>query len=292
MNEEDENIHNHEENEPEKFSDDPEEQLRIENELLRLQLQAETGADIHQLEDVPPEVEHAFLNNILAFERQLDSMDEISIFKMLGEPADFKPAEQLNDTEVETELERLVLLLREKSIEVDYGMEYPARLKYKFITEELFQHETQQFDIPDMVNHFIYEEFHPNHKLAIQGIAEEFLDMWLAKKLDDQSFIFGKEMVSLHHKTYSKAQFLTVVQHIFDAYLSLDNGSYEIEEIAFEENADHIEGALGYAEGHIRYQVTLESREEQLIEAPFKLYVVYAGGYWELINVVMPGLEL
>jgi hypothetical protein len=277
----------------EKFSDDPEEQLRIENDLLRLKLQAETGADLHHLEDVPPEVEHAFLNNILAFERQLDSVEEVSIFKILGEPSDFRSESDLDDEEVEAELERLTELMTENRIEVDYGMEYPARLKYKFITEELFLHETQRFDIPDMVNHYIYEEFHPNHKLTIEGIAEDFLEMWLSKSIDEESFIFGKELVSKDHGVYSKPQFFSIIHNIFDAYLSFDNGQYKITVISFEEVNDGTEvRGLGFAEGMIRYDATLESKEVQYIDEPFKIYMVQADMDWEIMSMVMPGLEL
>ena len=292
MNTEDENIDRQGEEEPEKFSDDPEEQLRIENELLRLQLQAETGADIQQLEDVPPEVENAFLNNILAFERQLDTIEEVSIYKILGEPKDFKAEGELSDEEIAKELERLEVFMREHNIEVDYGTEYPARLKYKFITEELFLHETQQFDIPEMVNHFIYEEFHPNHRLTIEGITEDFLDMWLNRKMDESSYIFGNEFLSPDNVIYSKEQFFSHIHHIFDAYLSFEDGSYSITAISFDEMNDVNLKGLGHSEGTIRYHATLESREEQVIEAPFKIYLAWVNGYWEIMNVMMPGLEL
>lgn len=280
------------EGEEERFSDDPEEQLRIENELLRLQLQAETGADIHRLEDVPPEVENAFLNNILAFERQLDNVEEVSIYKILGEPKDFKEAEALSDAQIEKELERLETFMRDKHIEVDYGQEYPARLKYKFITEELFQHETQQFDIPEMVNHFIYEEFHPNHKLTIEGITEDFLEMWLDRRLDEDSFIFSDTLLSHSGKTYSKAQFFGLVRHVFDAYLSFDNGAYDIRQITFDEPAGENAIGEGFSEGMIRYEATLESKETEMTEAPFRLDMIFVNNYWEIVRITMPGLVL
>lgn len=291
MNNENENLENNEEEEP--FSDDPEEQLRIENDLLRLKLQAETGADLHQLEDVSPEVEHAFLNNILAFERQLDSVEEVSIFSMLGEPADFRNESELSDEEISMELVRLTELMSATNIEVDYGMEYPDRLKYKFITEELFLHETQRFDIPDMVNHYIYEEFHPNHKLTIEGMAEDFLDMWLAKSLDEENDIFGAEFVSRNNSIYSKKQFFALVRYVFDAYLSFDNGAYEITHISFNETNDEkqVKG-MGAAEGMIRYDAMLESKEVQTIQQPFKLFMVQMDHYWEIMSISMPGLEL
>lgn len=291
MNEEHENPEQNEDDE--KFSDDPEEQLRIENDLLRLKLQAETGADLHQLEDVPPEVENAFLNNILAFERQLDTVEEISIYKILEEPKDFRKEADLDDEEIESELIRLMDLMAAHRIEVDYGTDYPARLKYKFITEELFQHETQRFDIPDMVNHYIYEEFHPNHKLTIEGVAEDFLEMWLAKAIDEESFIFSDELVSKESGVVSKKQFFSMIQNVFDAYLSFDNGKYNITDVSFEEMKDEgrIKG-LGFAEGMIYYEAVLESKEVLTVQEPFKIYMMQSGIDWEIMSVVMPGLVL
>jgi hypothetical protein len=288
-----ENENNEPNEEEEKFSDDPEEQLRIENDLLRLKLQAETGADLHQLEDVPPEVENAFLNNILAFERQLDTVEEISIYKILNEPKDFRKEEDLDDEEIESELIRLTDLMSANRIEVDYGTEYPARLKYKFITEELFLHETQRFDIPDMVNHYIYEEFHPNHKLTIEGVAEDFLEMWLAKAIDEESFIFSDELVSKESGVVPKKQFFGMIRNVFEAYLSFDNGKYKIDDISFEEMKDEgqIKG-LGFAEGMIYYEAVLESKEIQTVHEPFKIYMMQSDIDWEIMSVVMPGLVL
>jgi hypothetical protein len=277
----------------EQFSNDPEEQLRMENELLRIKLQAETGADLHQMENVPPEVENAFLNNILAFERQLDSIEEISIYTIIGEPKDFKPDTELDDETVEKELIRLNELLEEHQIEVDYGTDYPERLKYKFITEELFEHQTQKFDIPDMVHHFIYEEFHPNHILSIEGIAEDFLEMWLTRNLEKDSYIFSDKMITQAGVEIKKAQFFKRIQHVFDAYLYFENGDFSLDEVTFE-MMPHTEVATGFgcAEGIIHYDAILENKEVQHIRSPFKLFMQFDNGYWDLMNVIMPGFEL
>jgi len=291
MNEDNNNLDPNEDEE--QFSNDPEEQLRIENELLRLKLQAETGADLHQLENVPPEVENAFLNNIIAFERQLDNIKEVKIYSILGEPKDFKPDSELNDTQIHSELERLNTLLEKHQIEVDYGTDYPSRLKYKFITEELFEHETQKFDIPDMVHHFIYEEFHPNHILTIEGIAEDFLEMWLARNMEQDSFIFGDNIVSQAGHPVTKEAFFTRIQHVFDAFLYFENGHFSVDEVTFE-MVPHSEPQAGFgcAEGIITYDAVLETKETQHIKSPFKLYMQFSGNYWEIINVIMPGMEI
>ncbi|RYD70282.1 MAG: hypothetical protein EOP53_25700, partial [Sphingobacteriales bacterium] len=59
----------------EKFSDNEEENLRIENELLRLKMSAQFGDafKMESMHDVPPEIENKFLQNIMEFEEQFNS---------------------------------------------------------------------------------------------------------------------------------------------------------------------------------------------------------------------------
>ena len=47
------------------LSDDPEENMRMENELLQLKLKAELGAETYISGNFPPSVENDFLKNEL-----------------------------------------------------------------------------------------------------------------------------------------------------------------------------------------------------------------------------------
>jgi hypothetical protein len=284
---------NNPEEDDEQFSDDPEEQLRIENELLKLKLQAETGADLYELSEMPPDVENAFLNNILAFERQLDSMEEVPIFDILGKPDDFENESLLNDNQIDRELKRLTELMQEKGIEVGFSGEYENRLKYKFITEELFLHETQKFDIPDMVNHFMYEEFHPNHKLSIEALAQEFLDAWLAKSIDPETWVLAEILEGAAGKQYNKGEVLKKINNVFDAYLSFDEGKAEMTEVFFEEQPENpdLQGT-GFVQGMISYEAQLESKEVQSVTGSYRLEVALREGYWSICRINIPGLNL
>ena len=46
---------------------------------------------------------------------------------------------------------------------------------YRFITQELLDEEIDDIQIPGMVSHFVYEEFHPNDEDDITDAIEEFL---------------------------------------------------------------------------------------------------------------------
>src|SRR5690606_31104881 len=82
--------------EEEKFSDDPEENLRMQNEFLKLKMMAESGAFFGGEGNLPPDIENQFLNNILEFEKQQTASDEKKIKDILENPA-FKDENELDD---------------------------------------------------------------------------------------------------------------------------------------------------------------------------------------------------
>jgi hypothetical protein len=159
--------------EEESFSEDPEEQLRIENEILKLKIQAELGGDFEGEANLSPDVENLFLRNVLEFEHQQANAPVKTLKEILDHPF-FIPAEELNDEEVSRSLSAMEELLETKGIVVDYATDYSARTKYKFITEELFEKEAPDIDIPGMFMHYIYEEFHPNHPMDIEAVTGQF----------------------------------------------------------------------------------------------------------------------
>src|ERR1017187_4045975 len=92
------------------LSDDPEENLRMENELLRLKLKAELGAESHSAEDLDPGIENEFLKNVMAFEQNWANAKPAKVYDLLGKP-DFKKVGDLNDEKIEEELEKITDLL-------------------------------------------------------------------------------------------------------------------------------------------------------------------------------------
>lgn len=137
------------------------ENLKFENELLKLKLRAEFGAsDIST--DIPPEIENAFLKNIFAVEHAFAQQKMIRLFDKLGKPL-FKSANGLSERELKEEFLRLNLLLKQHAMLLSFSGEYTILEKYLFLTEELFELEVKDIDLPDLIMHFQYEEFHPGH---------------------------------------------------------------------------------------------------------------------------------
>ncbi|CAN5201429.1 hypothetical protein BH09BAC6_BH09BAC6_00190 [soil metagenome] len=271
----------------EPLSTDPEENLRMENELLKLKLKAELGAESHSISNIDPEIENEFLKNILAFEHSYAKSKRVKIIELLGHP-DFEKADELSDDEIPAALEKLAELLLNNNMVVDFGGDYDDRVKYRFITEELFEHEADDFKIPGMIAHFDYEEFHPNHQLDIERRATEFISQWFRQTLDKKSWELSDPFVLPDRKILSKSEVAAQFKNIFDAYTSFTDQEYIINDIGFQL---HDEGGLGHAEGTVRYTAVLENGETVVFAGPFKLYMEMQHGWWSIFHIIFPGFE-
>ena len=276
---------------PEKFSDDEQEQLRIENEILRLKIEAELGGAIEEMkiiDNLPPEVENLYLKNILSFEHQYERVPEIPVYQILQEPH-FTPVDELSDDELIFAYENIVQLLESNRMAVDFRGDYPMREKYRFITEDLFKHETKWIKIDGITTHFIYEEFYPNHALAIEDLAKDFIDHWFDMNFDENSWELSDEFLTDTQQIVSKATVLQKFNNIFAAYKAFEDPQFLIVEISFDlDEADTTKG-LGIAVGVIKFSAVLESNETIQIESPFKLYMQLEEGDWRIFFFYWPG---
>jgi hypothetical protein len=271
------------------LSDDPEENLRMENELLRLKLQAELGADPHLMNPIDPEIENVFLKNIFNFEQSYANAKRIKVYDLLGQPV-FKPAGDLADEQVEDELQRVTDMLFNKNIVVDFSDAQDSFTRYAFIIDELFEHETDDFMIPGMTTHFDYLEFHPDHKADIENRAHEFLLQWFKRSFEERSWELGDSFVSADRKIYSKAEVVRQFNNIFGAYTAFKNDEYFIYDIGFQLQPESNSG-MGHAEGSVKYDAVLENNEVIHFEGPFKLYLSMENNWWSIFHIVFPGFK-
>jgi len=147
----------------EHFSGDPNENLRMENEVLRMKLQTQYGGVSTAREDISPIEENLFLRHVLAFEEQYANAPLKKVHEIIGSPV-FESADVLDDAAISRELERIVALFTDNHIELQFMTPQDDRFKYQFITNEFFQYEIEDVKIPGMINCFMYEEFHPDHE--------------------------------------------------------------------------------------------------------------------------------
>jgi hypothetical protein len=206
---------------------------------------------------------------------------------MLNNPV-VKSQAELNDIEIEDALALLEDLMEQKGIVVDYAEEYDKRMKYKFVTEELFYKEATFVDIPGMTMHYIYEEFHPNHKLDIKDNAEKFIKHWTERSFDENCFELASELIVDDGTILSRENLLEKMKWMFDAYVRFENTSFSIDNISFEL---HEAGTgLGFAEGSVAYDAVLENGEVQNFEGSFKFYMQY-NNWWNIFFFHWPGFR-
>jgi|JI10StandDraft_1071094.scaffolds.fasta_scaffold136253_2 hypothetical protein len=269
------------------LSYDPNENKRMENELLQLKLKAELGVEAHISANTPASIENIFLKNMLAFEAGLAEAEEIRIFELIGKP-DFVPESKLDDISLETAFEKLMDLINEKQIALDFLGFYECRTKYKFITEELFEEKVMNMQLPGMIMHFIYEEFHPNHKLDIEFKSSKFINSWLSQEKEHLSFSLADLLILPDRRIWKKDQAIDRFTKVFDSYPQFKNGKYNITDINFEIKEDI---GIGYAEGQISYTALTENHESIPFEGPFKLYFTLEYEWWSIYYFEIPGFE-
>jgi hypothetical protein len=276
-------------NQPEEnFSEDPMENLHIENQILKLKMQAESGAFFGEMDkDLPPEIEHDFLKHVQEFEEAWQNVKQVPVFELLGKP-DFIKADLLDDEKIVEELDRLIEIMEEREIQLDILGEYPARLIYTFITEELFQLETDDLQLPGWTKNFIYEEFHPNHPLDIKNRVKEFMDSWIEKSFNEYSWELDKTFILPDGTTVSKEDFIDKANLVFLSYNKFTDCEFEISEVSFQWNAEEEKG-IGHAEGKLSYLAELENGEAIKYEGPFKFYLSNEFGMWKIYYFIFPG---
>jgi hypothetical protein len=141
-----------------------EEQLRAENDFLKMKLMLQHGAAFggEEKNELPPEVENEFLNNVLSFEDQFAQGKRISVFDKIGKPDHFRPVSEIPDDEIDQCWEQLLGYLIEHGIHLlAFSPIISSRELYRFTTQELFKEETDDINIPGMITGYIYEEFYP-----------------------------------------------------------------------------------------------------------------------------------
>jgi len=274
----------------EQFSDNPEENAKMENEFLKLKMNAQFGGNFFSGQnELPPEIENSFLKSVMAFEENYAKAEYTTVYERLNKPT-FAPFSELkSDKEVKDALTKLTNLLEQNDMRLDIcDGPYPDEVIYKFITEELMMHEIEKENVFGATC-FIYEEFHPNHRATIEKNAKEFLETWAAKNVEGLDYTLACDIITPFDTVITKARLSDMLTSFFDAYHNFTDLDYAIGEISFQLSEE--DTGMGHAEGFVAYKAVLENREAVVFKGPFKLYMALTYGYWEIVYFVMPGFS-
>ncbi len=158
--------------------------------------------------EAPPEVMNNFLDYIQQFEENWEKAESKKIKEILGFP-EFKKIEDIDPEFLNAEIDNVLKKYSEKNYFVDIIEKNDVKPEdfYKFLTEELMEHETDFMNISGMNTNFIYEEFHPNPKLNIKDCVEYF--HWGLKSKDKEQTLLwaAKENILLNNINYNRDDF-------------------------------------------------------------------------------------
>src|ERR1700730_17626712 len=77
------------------------ENLQVENDILKMKMILEHGAEFGSTKDLPPEIEHQFLKSVIDFENQFQKAGRIKVFDKIGKPQQFRPVREIPEEEIE-----------------------------------------------------------------------------------------------------------------------------------------------------------------------------------------------
>ena len=275
--------------EEEKFSEDPIENMKLENEFLKIKLQAQYGDGFFMKGDaaLPPEIENQFLKNMIAFEDNSKNAELTTVYEKIGSPA-FKKVNELEKEEVATALESITVAMQEHGVSLDIcDGPYPDEVIYTFITEELFGLEIEKESMFGGGWHFIYEEFYPNDKVDIEKNTHEFLKHWFTRDFNEYSSELAYHFITADGNEIDRKVFFEKLNMFFESFTAFKNDGYNIDEIKFE--LYDKESGMGHAEGKLKYDAIMENGEMIHYEGPYKLYMHREDKYWSIMYFVMPG---
>lgn len=112
-------------------------------------------------ENLNPEDDPDFINQIEQFEKNYKNSKLIKIYDLIGKPG-IKNPEKLSDGEIRNELSELFELLDSKKIQVHFKNEYPLIKKYYFIVNEILNQVVEDVSGTQLHINFIYEDFYPD----------------------------------------------------------------------------------------------------------------------------------
>jgi hypothetical protein len=275
-----------------KFSDDLQENLRIENEFLKIKLRAQYG-DAFQMgmsADMPLEIENQFLKSMMAFEEEYANAEYVTVFERVGSP-ECKTVEELGEIELAKCVKWLLKLLNNNDIKLEIlDGPYDDKIIYRFITEELFTIKVESKPVAGMTCNFIYEEFHPNHNADIIKRSHSFLLNWFGRKFTEYCTELSWHCITAEGEQLTREDVVDKMNIFFDAFQHFQNDGYNINNVSFELKEENEKG-MGFAEGMLKYDAVMDNGEIIHYEGPYKLYLQLEDNWWSIFYFVMPGFK-
>ena len=198
-------------------------------------------------EEGPPEPYRTWEEYFDDFDRQLEEALPVTVRQRIGNPK-IRSADEISDSEMEEELDKLIELLYANNIVIDFIHDIEDRKAYHFITEELLNETMDDIRIPDMYSHFIYEEFHPNDEDDVELWTGEFLDIFFKEGTGGLFIPIGdKELYNADGKPITQKEFKKEIDEFHALYPAITDYNYEIHSLDIEGDYATVEVETSWA---------------------------------------------
>ena len=239
-----------------------EEKLKAENDFLKMKLMLEKGANFGSSEnkELPAEIENEFLKNVMKFEQQFQEQKQIKVFDKIGRPQHFKPVNDIPDNKINKAWSDLLDYLHKYNIDLDVcSPNISTKELYRFATEELFEHEMDDMDLPGWMTNFIYDEFHPDPVYDNTRAAEESIRFILKKEPLEFMYHFRSKNLQLNeHASLTEEECKKIVNRFKLAYDDLEINEISVLECIVNETESLVTGTynVSAASGSEAYQLS------------------------------------
>jgi hypothetical protein len=266
-----------------------EENIKSENDFLKMKIMLEHGADIQFSGNHSVGIENDLLKCIMAFESHKANPVYITVYKKIGSPDQFRPVREIAGSDMETALQNLMEYMHEHGIGL--GCCRPnvsAAEMYRFIVEELFEKEIADMDMPGMMTSFIYDEFYPDHKYDNTILAtDDCIRLILSKKPFDFSPHFDDEDLQLNNYTHlSEDDLKAIINRFKKSFDDIHLLKVISESCVILENLCTVKGK--YLAELISGDRLLTVEDDWMVELRFREDY----GYWYMANVQLNGIEI
>jgi hypothetical protein len=267
-----------------------EENLRDENEFMKMKIMLEHGGTFGTIKDsdLPAEIENQFLKNIIEYEKQFVSDKMIKVFDKINRPSHFRPVHDIPVDEIENALKELRDYMDTFGIRLDVcSPDISPSEVYRFIVEELFEHEMQDINIPGMMNCFIYDEFYPDVKFENTNVAvDDCIQQVFEKEPFKWMLHFRKEGLRLNeHFPLTESEFMHFVNRFKEAYEQIT--LHEMDKPVCD-----IDGKKCLVKGKYNASVVLQ-KEEIMLQGKWSVESELDEDldYWYIIDVQIEGIR-
>lgn len=255
-------------------------ELNSENEFLKLKMMAEFGGNFMGSDNLPPEIENQFLKQVLQFHKQQHSSGSVSVYDYIGQP-EYTPESKLDDKKLKKELNRLQKFMARKKVVLEVLAPTPDRDIYRFITNELFKHQIENIKVKGWVNHFIYEEFHPNTEFDIKQLIHQLLVSLFDTRAGFYEELFSEDMKDRLGLSTDAQELQERVENFHHRFYSISLITYELIEFTIDKEQD-----IAYALCDVTYKTQKEKGKRSKREvATLEIYLnrkTGEPGWWEV----------